>query len=81
MLITSLLPDEYGKTPVGNSVEKHLGYPQGKRGENFFHKGMGVIPMFCHRLSTGFNTAGCGFFRALLPALLVDFGLLASDLK
>lgn len=41
MLITSILPDERGKTPVGNSVEKHLGYPQGKRGENFFHKGMG----------------------------------------
>ena len=41
MLITSLLTDEHGKTPVGNSVEKHLGYPQGKRGENFFHKGMG----------------------------------------
>jgi hypothetical protein len=41
MLITSLLPDERRKTPVGNSVEKHLGYPQGKRGETFFHKGMG----------------------------------------
>lgn len=46
MLITSFLPDERGKTPVGNSVEKHLGYPQGKRGENFFHKGMGESPCF-----------------------------------
>lgn len=41
MLITFLLPDERGKTSVGNLVEKHLGYPQGKRGENFFHKGTG----------------------------------------
>lgn len=80
MLITSLLPDERGKTPVGNSVEKHLGYPQGKRGK-LLPQRYGVIPMLCHRLSTGFNTAGCGFFRALLPALLVGFGLLASDLK
>jgi hypothetical protein len=41
MLITLILPDEHGKIPVRNPVEKHLGYPHGKRGDNFFHKGSG----------------------------------------
>lgn len=52
MLITSLLPDERGKTPVGNSVEKHLGYPQGKRGETSSTKVWGnphVLSPFINR--------------------------------
>ena len=78
MLITLLLPDEHGKMPVRNPVEKHLGYPQGKRGDNFFTKKIKVIPILWHRLSTGFNTAEYESFLALLPVLRGGFGLPAS---